>query len=103
MPAALSSLRRASMTVTVIVLNDVAVGIDRDSSMYLASIAAPPLRGWRSAEVAAAPLPPLRTSALVMRPRGPLPVTDERSTPSLAAIRAATGGPLLAPLSGGWA
>src|SRR4051794_32160652 len=55
-------------------------------------MAAPPLSvsAW-PAVAAAAPLPPLRTSALVMRPRGPVPVTVERSMPSAAATRAATG------------
>src|SRR4051794_24346734 len=89
------------MTVTVIVRNEVAVGIDRDSSMYLASIAAPPLSGWRSAVAAAgaAPLPPpLSTSALVIRPRGPEPATLARSTPSAAATRWATGVALASPL-----
>ena len=42
-PASLSCLRRPSMAVTVSVRNEVAVGIERLSSMYRASIAAPPL------------------------------------------------------------
>src|SRR4051794_22950166 len=97
-PAFLSSLRRASIVVTVTVRNEVAVGIERLSSMYLASIAAPPLRTVvappAGAAAGAAPWPPLaaaRTSALVIRPDGPLPVTAPRSMPSAAATRAATG------------
>src|SRR4051812_17453893 len=93
------------MTVTVMVRNEVAVGIDRDSSMYLASIAAPPLRARRSPDAGAteAPLPPppLSTSALVIRPRGPEPATLARSIPSAAATRAATGVALASPLAGG--
>src|SRR3954469_9725018 len=89
------------MTVTVIVRNDVAVGIDRDSSMYLASIAAPPLSGWRSPAAAAAgaagPLPPPRTPGLVILPRGPEPAMPARSTPSAAATRWATGVALASP------
>src|SRR3954454_1558911 len=46
------------MAVTVIVRNEVAVGIDRLSSMYLASIAAPPLSGWRGPRPSAACAPP---------------------------------------------
>src|SRR3954453_5031197 len=97
-PAFLSSLRRASIVVTVMVRNEVAVGIERLSSMYLASIAAPPLRTALApsagAAVGEAPLTPLaaaRTSAFVIRPAGPLPLTAPRSTPSAAATRAATG------------
>src|SRR3954468_18886706 len=97
-PAFLSSLRRASIVVTVTVRNEVAVGIERLSSMYLASIAAPPLRTVvappAGAAAGAAPLPPLaaaRTSALVILPDGPLPETPPRSMPSAAATRAATG------------
>src|SRR3954452_21574693 len=45
----------------------------------------------RSPAAGAAAPPPLRTSSFVIRPRGPVPVTAERSTPSAAATRAATG------------
>src|SRR4051794_41780785 len=44
-PASLSCLRRPSIDVTAIVRNEVAVGIDRLSSMYLASMPAPPRSG----------------------------------------------------------
>src|SRR4051795_12926334 len=63
---------------------------------------APPRRGWGFAPgagavtgCAGAAVPPLATvastSAFVMRPAGPDPVTLARSIPSAAAIRAATG------------
>src|SRR6478672_6462891 len=49
--------------------------------------------GAAGAAAGAAPSPFLapRTSALVMRPLGPLPATELRSMPSAAATRAATG------------
>src|SRR3954469_13309257 len=101
-PASLSCLRRPSIAVTASVRNEVAVGIDRLSSMYFASMPAPPRSGWGVASGAGAvagpppragpPLPPVaRTSAFVMRPPGPEPATCDRSTPSAAAMRAATG------------
>ena len=55
-------------------------------------------RGWR------APLPRLSTSALVIRPPRALPWIDERSTPSAAATRRATGEALASaplPAAGG--
>src|SRR4051795_876402 len=87
-PASLSCLRRPSIDVTAIVRNEVAVGIDRLSSMYLASMPAPPRRGCGvasgdgavagaaggggAAAVAGGRAPPLaivaRTSACVIRP-----------------------------------
>src|SRR4051795_3589542 len=45
-PASLSCLRRPSIVVTASVRNEVAVGIDRLSSMYFASMPAPPRSGW---------------------------------------------------------
>src|SRR3954467_8964768 len=45
-PASLSCLRRPSIAVTASVRNEVAVGIDRLSSMYFASMPAPPRSGW---------------------------------------------------------
>src|SRR4051794_1877874 len=101
-PASLSCLRRPSIVVTASVRNEVAVGIDRLSSMYLASMPAPPRSGRGSESgagavtgAAGAAVPPFatvaRTSAFVMRPPGPEPVTVARSMPSAAAMRAATG------------
>src|SRR3954452_4918533 len=101
-PASLSCLRRPSIVVTASVRNEVAVGIDRLSSMYFASMPAPPRSGWGvasgagavagSATAAGPPFPTVaRTSAFVMRPPGPEPATCDRSTPSAAAMRAATG------------
>src|SRR3954464_634234 len=101
-PASLSCLRRPSIAVTASVRNEVAVGIDRLSSMYLASMPAPPRSGWgvdagagAVTGSAGAGAPPFatgaRTSAFVMRPPGPEPVTFARSIPSAAAMRAATG------------
>ena len=89
-PASLSCLRRPSICVTVSVRNEVAVGIDRLSSMYFASIAAPPRIGEAVALDAGAS-PAASTSAFVTRPPGPEPFTAARSTPSAAATRAATG------------
>src|ERR687892_151380 len=54
LPASLSCLRRPSIVVTAIVRNEVAVGIDRLSSMYRASMPAPPRSGWGSAAGAGA-------------------------------------------------
>src|SRR3954447_25850915 len=101
-PASLSCLRRPSIAVTASVRNEVAVGIDRLSSMYFASMPAPPRSGWGvdagagamtgSAGAGAPPFATVaRTSAFVMRPPGPEPVTFARSIPSAAAMRAATG------------
>src|SRR3954451_15034345 len=73
--------------------------------MYWASIAAPPLSTVRlpsgaAVVSAAAPLAPAeRTSSLVILPPAPVPWTFERSTPSAAATRAATGVALLSPLA----
>src|SRR3954449_5100144 len=53
-PASLSCLRRPSIVVTASVRNEVAVGIDRVSSMYLASMPAPPRSGWGAAPGAGA-------------------------------------------------
>ena len=72
---------------------------------------APPRSSWGSppgagavvgsAVPTASPLAAIdRTSALVIRPPGPLPVTDARSMPSAAAMRAATGD-TFAPSGGG--
>src|SRR4051794_40265501 len=101
-PASLSCLRRPSIAVTASVRNEVAVGIDRLSSMYFASMPAPPRSGWGvdagagavtgSAGAGGPPFATVaRTSAFVMRPPGPDPVTFARSMPSAAAMRAATG------------
>ncbi len=108
MPAPFSSRRRASSTVTVSVRKLVAVGIDLDCSMYLASAALPPFScsapAGFSATAPAEPLPSAAlsfaassTSDLTIRPPGPLPETLVRSTPSAAAARAATG-EVLTPL-----
>src|SRR4051794_20668552 len=70
--------------------------------MYLASIPAPPRSGsgvesgaGAVTGAAGAAVPPLatvaRTSAFVIRPPGPEPLTFARSIPSAAAMRAATG------------
>src|SRR3954454_23747748 len=53
-PESFSCLRRPSIVVTASVRNEVAVGIDRLSSMYLASMPAPPRSGWGSAPGAGA-------------------------------------------------
>src|SRR3954468_431254 len=101
-PASLSCLRRPSIVVTASVRNEVAVGIDRLSSMYLASIPAPPRSGsglepgaGAVTGAAGAAVPPLatvaRTSAFVMRPPGPEPLTFARSIPSAAGVRAGAG------------
>src|SRR3954454_21032396 len=52
--ASLSCLRRPSIDVTASVRNEVAVGIDRLSSMYFASMPAPPRSGRDSAPGAGA-------------------------------------------------
>src|SRR5438094_1543780 len=56
-------------------------------------MAAPPRSGSATASAAGAAAAPFSpsTSALVIRPRGPVPLTFERSTPSAAATRRATG------------
>src|SRR5689334_2203111 len=93
-PASLSSRLRASSAVTVRVRKLVAVGIERDCSMYRARAAAPPRSGRGPAAGAVAALPLVvvpavsrfasprasgvaspaadRTSDLVIRPAGPL-------------------------------
>ena len=101
LPAALSCLRRASSTPTASVRNDVAVGIDRLSSMYFASIAAAPLSavddgsvarfGWLIEPFGVSPFAAARTSALTIRPSRPLPGSVPRLTPRSAAARFAIG------------
>src|SRR3954453_18696099 len=102
-PASLSCLRRPSIDVTAIVRNEVAVGIDRLSFMYLASMPAPPRSGCGVApgdgavagSAGGAAAPPLavvaRAAAFGVRPPWPEPVTLAMSRPSAAAMRAATG------------
>src|SRR4051794_35104386 len=122
LPAALSDLRRASSVPTSSVRNEVAVGIDRDSFMKRASVAAGPRIGFApgaggalgalkaggggvAVPPALAPLPAsaFSTSAFVTLPRGPVPVRLLVSTPFADAIRSATGvaleSPLVAPAS----
>src|SRR4051794_21353704 len=57
----------------------------------LRTVRAPAAVAGAAAVAAAAPLPAPSTSALVIRPPGPVPGTPLRSTPSAAATRAATG------------
>ncbi len=114
-PAALSSARREASVSTGSVRKLVAVGMERLSSMKRASVAAGPRIGLVPAPSGAGgagaggagalaalgaagvcPLLAASTSSLVIRPRGPVPVRAVRSTPSVWAIRAATG---LAPVS----
>ncbi len=77
-----------------------AVGIERLSSMNRTSVAAGPRMGSAPAGAAAGwPLPSraASTSALVTRPRAPLPLSLSMSSPWSAAIRAATGVALPSP------
>ena len=115
LPAPLSCARRSASSPTDSVRKLVAVGIDRLMSMNRARVAAGPRMTVVSAPsgtgaggaagLAEAPLPPpaaaFCTSALVTRPRGPVPVSLEVSTPWSAAKRAATGVALESPLRGG--
>ncbi len=104
LPAPLSVARRAASVSTASVRKLVAVGIERLSSMKRTSVAAGPRIVLASAPsggagALGAALPPpftavcaaARTSSLVMRSRGPLPLTAAMSMPRSAAIRAATG------------
>ena len=84
----LSALRLASSVSTASVLNEVAVGIERLSSIALASIAAGPRSGFasprppaRAAAAAPSPSAAASTSAFVTLPPAPLPLTPPRSTP----------------------
>ncbi len=112
LPAAFSSLRRASSTSTGSVRKLVAVGIERLSSMKRASVAAGPRIGLSSASVGAsavgdaaagAPSPSTAasTSSFVTRPRGPVPFSEPRSMPCAPAMRAATGVAFSAPFPAG--
>ena len=114
-PASLSARRRASRVSTSSVRKLVAVGIARLSFMKRASVAGPRMgvavrspqsRGpeaarW-TARLGPGAAPPVSiaasTSALVTRPRGPLPSIALRSMPFASATRAATGVALAAPL-----
>src|SRR4051812_50198285 len=96
-PASLSCLRRPSIDVTAIVRNEVAVGIDRLSFMYLTSMPAPPRSGCgvapgdgagaRSAGRAAAPPVAVvaRTAALGAPPPRAATAADPLSMASAAA------------------
>ena len=84
-------LRFASRVSTAIVRKEVAVGIDRLSSIALASIPAGPRRTFSSAAGAVSPSAAASTSALVTLPPDPLPRIWSRVSPSAAATRRATG------------
>jgi hypothetical protein len=107
--SALSALRLASSVSTASVRKEVAVGIERLSSIAFASIAAGPRSGVASPSAAgavgaAAPSPPsaaASTSSFVIRPPIPVPRTVARSIPRSAATRRATGEER--PLPVGWA
>ena len=94
-PASFNCLRRASIVPTDRLRKLVAVGTDRLSSMYLASIAAPPLSCVSEAVPPAGAAPPPwaaeMMSSLTILPARPLPATAATSTPRSAAARLATG------------